>query len=185
MGPKVTGVPTLGILGFPFGSRGTKWHLGGGSVVKYIIYYNEEGDGFPQVRAGMSLMSLCLPVVHLCTKCSNYTLTSLLFGLCMSMWVIEFFFNLPSLILKLQHAPLPSKCCTQERAPTPYPFSVFTFRLAVDSIKELGGASLNVKTMRCWRKDKFSTWWNLVPNVVHIIIQVNRHYSQSYRGVKF
>jgi len=30
----------------------------------------------------------------------------------------------------------------RERAPTPFPFNVFTFGLAVESIKELGGASI-------------------------------------------
>jgi hypothetical protein len=29
----------------------------------------------------------------------------------------------------------------RERAPTPYPFNVFTFRLVVESTKEFGGAS--------------------------------------------
>jgi hypothetical protein len=31
----------------------------------------------------------------------------------------------------------------RERAPTPYPFIVFTFKLAIESIKEFGGASSN------------------------------------------
>jgi hypothetical protein len=44
-------------------------------------------------------------------KCSKYTLTNLLFSLCRSVWVIEFLVNLSSLILKLQHTFLPSKCC--------------------------------------------------------------------------
>jgi hypothetical protein len=34
---------------------------------------------------------------------------------------------------------------TRERTPTPYPFVVFTFGLAVESIKEFGGASLDEK----------------------------------------
>ncbi len=43
-------------------------------------------------------------------KCSNYSLTNLLFGLCTSVWVIDLLVTLPSPIPNLQHAPLPSKC---------------------------------------------------------------------------
>jgi hypothetical protein len=50
-------------------------------------------------------------------KCSNYVLTNLLFGLCRSMWVIEFLVNLPSPIPKLKHALLPLKCYKLESAP--------------------------------------------------------------------
>jgi hypothetical protein len=67
MGPKVAGVPTLGI-GLPLGSPGTKWHLGAGHVAKHRVYYKGECGGFLQVRAVVSLVSLCLPVVYLCTK---------------------------------------------------------------------------------------------------------------------
>jgi hypothetical protein len=66
--PEVTGVPTLGILGLPFGSRKTKWHLGAGPVIRHKVYYNEEGGGFPQVLAVVSLVNLCLFVTHSCTK---------------------------------------------------------------------------------------------------------------------
>ncbi len=37
--PKVTRVPTLGILRLPSGSPETKYHLGVGHVAKHIIYY--------------------------------------------------------------------------------------------------------------------------------------------------
>jgi hypothetical protein len=43
-------------------------------------------------------------------RCFNYALNNFLFSLCRSMWIIELFVNLPSPILKLQHALLPSKC---------------------------------------------------------------------------
>jgi hypothetical protein len=39
---KIMGVPTLGILGFPLGSPGTKCHLGASLVTKHKVYYNEE-----------------------------------------------------------------------------------------------------------------------------------------------
>jgi hypothetical protein len=65
---KVVRVPILGISGLPFGSPGTKWHLGAGPVAMHKVYYKGEGDGFPQVWAVVSLVSLCLPVVRLNTK---------------------------------------------------------------------------------------------------------------------
>ncbi len=67
-GPKVAGVPTLAILGFPFGSPRTKNHLDVSLVERHEIYYKGEGGGFPQVRAVVSLVSLSLPVVCPNTK---------------------------------------------------------------------------------------------------------------------
>ncbi len=67
-GPKVAGVPILGISGLPFGSPGTKCHLDVGLVERHKVYYKGEGDGFPQVWAVMSLMSPSLPVACPSTK---------------------------------------------------------------------------------------------------------------------
>jgi hypothetical protein len=47
--------------------------------------------------------------------------------------------NLPCPILKFQHALLPSKCREPQLLS---PSIVFTFGLIVESIKELGGASI-------------------------------------------
>jgi hypothetical protein len=66
--PKLAGVPTLGILGLPFGTLKTKCHLDVGPMASHRIYYKVEGDGFPQVRVVVSLMSLNLPVVRPSTK---------------------------------------------------------------------------------------------------------------------
>jgi hypothetical protein len=68
MGPKVTRVPTLGILGLPLGSPETKCYLDVGFVEKHKVYYKGEGGGFPQVRAAVSLVNLSLPVAHPNTK---------------------------------------------------------------------------------------------------------------------
>jgi hypothetical protein len=46
---KVTKVPIVGILGFPFGSLRTKCHLDVAPVESYKLYYKKEGTGFPQV----------------------------------------------------------------------------------------------------------------------------------------
>ncbi len=44
---KVVRVPTLRILGLPFGIPKTKWHLGAGYVARHKVYYKGEGEGFP------------------------------------------------------------------------------------------------------------------------------------------
>jgi len=63
-GPKVVGVPTLGILGFPFGSPRTKCHLDVGLVERHRVYYKGEGGGFLKIRAMVSLGSSNLPMVR-------------------------------------------------------------------------------------------------------------------------
>jgi hypothetical protein len=65
---KVMGVPILGISRLPLGSPETKWHLGASYVARHTEYYKGEDGGFPQVRAMVSLVSLCLHVAHPCTK---------------------------------------------------------------------------------------------------------------------
>jgi hypothetical protein len=65
---KVMGVPILGISRLPLGSLKTKWHLGASNVARHKEYYKGEDGGFPQVRAMVSLVSLCLHVAHPCTK---------------------------------------------------------------------------------------------------------------------
>jgi hypothetical protein len=74
---KVAKVLILGISRLPLGSLETKWHLGTGLMAMHIVYYKGEGDGFPQVRAVVNLVNLCLPVVHPCTK----NITTLALGL--------------------------------------------------------------------------------------------------------
>jgi len=61
-------------------------------------------------------------------KYSNYALINLLFGLCRSIWIIDLLVTLPSPHLRTPTRPSTSKVQqTKERAPTPYPFVVFTF----------------------------------------------------------
>jgi hypothetical protein len=67
-GPKVAGDPTLGILGFPFGSLGTKCHSDVTLMERHKVYYKGEGGGFPQVRAVVSLVSPSLHVARPSTK---------------------------------------------------------------------------------------------------------------------
>jgi hypothetical protein len=58
----------LGILGLSFGSLGTKWHLGAGSMAKHKEYYKGEDGDFPQVWDVVSLVNPCFLMVHPCTK---------------------------------------------------------------------------------------------------------------------
>jgi hypothetical protein len=67
-GPKVGGIPILGISRLPFGSLGTKCHLDVGFMERHIVYYKGEGGGFPQVRAVVSLVSPSLLVARPNTK---------------------------------------------------------------------------------------------------------------------
>jgi hypothetical protein len=68
MGPKVVRIPTLGILGLPFGNLETKCHLDVGLMERHRVYYKGEGSGLPQIRAVGSLVSPSLPMAHLSTK---------------------------------------------------------------------------------------------------------------------
>jgi len=64
---------------------------------------------------------VCSWFIH-AQKCYNYALTNLLFGLCRSVWMIKLLLNLPSFILKVQHALLPSKCCEPRNVPQLFSF---------------------------------------------------------------
>jgi hypothetical protein len=76
--------------------------------------------------------------------------TNLLFGLCRSVWVIDFLVNLPSRNPRAPtHPSTPKVLRAREHVPTPSSI-VFTFGLAVESIKELMGASFIFFTMFCW-----------------------------------
>jgi hypothetical protein len=73
-------------------------------------------------------------------KCSNYTLTNLLFNF--YVWIID-----PLVIRFSPHHGAPIRPFThkvlwaREHTPTPYPFIIFTFGLTVESIKNFGGKS--------------------------------------------
>jgi hypothetical protein len=66
--PKIMRILSLGILGFPLGSPGTKCHLDVGLLEKHRVYYKGESDGFPQIRAMVNLVNPNFPVVLPSTK---------------------------------------------------------------------------------------------------------------------
>jgi hypothetical protein len=84
-GPKVAGVPVVAILGLPLGSPGTKCHLNGAPMEKCKEYYKGEGDGFPQVRAVVSLVSPSCPWLVLALKVLQLCTNHLVLVLCRSM----------------------------------------------------------------------------------------------------
>jgi hypothetical protein len=130
--PKVTGVPTLAISGFPFGSLETKCHLDVGLVERHKVYYKKEGGGFPQVRAMVSLVSpSCLWLV-LAPKVLQLCTNHLVLVLCMFMWVVEAcqFFLVPS---RSSNTPLQS-VASQGACPNSLFFCCFQF----EPLKELG-----------------------------------------------
>jgi hypothetical protein len=82
---------------------------------KYTI--RGEGGGFPQVRAMVSFVNMCLPVVRPSTKmlqlCTNQLVVWFV-QVRVSDWLLVI---LPNPILELQHAPLPPKCCESGNVP--------------------------------------------------------------------
>jgi len=80
-GLKVAGVPTLELLGLPFGSLRTKCHLDVGLMERQKIYYKRECGGFPQVQAVVNLVSPSLPVACPNTKSVPICTNHLVFGL--------------------------------------------------------------------------------------------------------
>jgi hypothetical protein len=124
---KFVGIPIVGISRLPFGSCGTKWHLGADPVAMHKVYYKGEGGGFPQVRAVMSLGSLCLLVARLCTKVFQLRTNQLVVWfvqVCVSNWCLSLLL-VP--ILELQHAPLPPKCYEPGSVPQFFTLSLFSF----------------------------------------------------------
>jgi hypothetical protein len=127
MGPKVAGIPTLVISRLPLWSPGTKCHLDVGLVEKHKIYYKGEGDGFPQVRVVVSLVSLNCPWLVLAPKVLQLCTNHLMLVLCKFVWVVEAcqVFLIPS---QSSNTPLyPSKVLrVRKRASIPYSSVVFS-----------------------------------------------------------
>jgi hypothetical protein len=79
---KVARVQTRTISGLLLGGLEIKSHLDVGAAERCIEYYMGEGDGFPRIRAMVSLVSPELPVVCPSTKGAlKSELTNLLVGL--------------------------------------------------------------------------------------------------------
>ncbi len=111
------GVLTLGISRLPLGNPGTKWHLGVGPVAMHKVYYKGKVVASPKSGLWWVLwIQVCLWLV----------LKSKVFKLCINqldVWFMQVHVNdsllviLPSLIPKVQHAPLLPKCCEPRNVP--------------------------------------------------------------------
>jgi hypothetical protein len=142
-GPKIEGVPTLGISRFPFGSPETKCHLDVGLMERHKIYYEGEGGGLPKSGPWWVLW------VRVYTW---FVLTPNMPQLCISQLVVWFvqarvsnwclsLFLIP--IPELQHALYPQSATSQGACPNSLLFCCFHLRLTFESIKEIGSASLH------------------------------------------
>ncbi len=102
-------------------------------------YYKGEGGGLGH---GESCESMFGHGLSMHQKCSNYVVTNLLFSLYRFVGIIDPFVILPNPHPKAPTCPSTLKVLrAKKRAATPFPFVVFTFGFAVESIKEFGGAS--------------------------------------------
>jgi len=61
MGFQIYKNPNSKNLGLPLWNPRTKWHLDASPMGRHREYYKGEGDGFPEVGAGVSLVSSCYP----------------------------------------------------------------------------------------------------------------------------
>jgi hypothetical protein len=68
MGPQSCGNPKFENFGTPIWESWEICHLDAGPMASHRIYYKGENDGFPQVRAVMSLVSSSLPMAYPRTK---------------------------------------------------------------------------------------------------------------------
>jgi hypothetical protein len=153
-GSKVPGVPAGGISGLPCGSPGTKSHLDVASMERHKVYYKGESDGFPQVRAVVSIVCPCCPWLILAPKVLQLCTNHFVWVLCRLVWVSEAcrLFLVPS---RNSNTPLyPSKCCELGSVP-PTPHSSVVFHL--DS---------HLSPSRSWECVTFE------PNVFKLVIKI-------------
>jgi hypothetical protein len=88
-GSKVAGVPFGAILGLPLGSPGKNSHLDVAPVESCRVYYKGQGDGFPQVRAVLSLVCPCCPWLVLAPRVLQLCTNHLVWVVCKPVWVSE------------------------------------------------------------------------------------------------
>jgi hypothetical protein len=133
--PKVVGVPILGV------SRQNDIWVALWLGIEHIIRGNVVTS--PSSSHGESCESVftCSSFVH--QKCSNYALTNLLFGLCMSMWIIDLFVTLPNPHPRALAHPSTPKVLQVGSVPRLLVLLLFSpIRFVIESIKEFRGASI-------------------------------------------
>ncbi len=93
------------------------------------------------------------------------------------MWKIDMLVTHPSPHFgALARSSTPEVLWTKERTPTPYPSVAFTFGFAIESIKELGGESINMSlhgkknyVKNIQKGDDVSQFWYILKNLDHVM----------------
>ncbi len=87
-------------------------------------HYKGEGGGFPQVWIVINLVSPCLPMIRPCNKMLQLRSNQLVWFVQVSVnnWCLSIFL-VP--IPKLEHAPLPPKCCKPRSVPQLFTILLF------------------------------------------------------------
>jgi hypothetical protein len=89
MGPWSHGSPNFSNFETPTWESWTKCHLDVGLVERHRVYYKGEGDGFPQVWAVMSLVTLSCPWLVLTPKMFQLCTNHLVLVLCRSLCIVD------------------------------------------------------------------------------------------------
>jgi hypothetical protein len=146
-GSKVAGIPFGAISGLPRGSPGKNSHLDVASMESCKVYYKGEGDGFPQVRAVVSLVCPCCPWLVLAPRMLQLCTNHFVWFVCRPVWVSEAcqLFLVPS---RSSNTPLyPSKCCELGSVFRLLPFSLLSTWAHIWALWRVGSAS---STNKCW-----------------------------------
>jgi hypothetical protein len=118
-------------------------------------------------------------------KCSNYALTNMLFGLCKFMWIIDLLVTLSSSHPRVPTCPsTPKMLRARERTPTPYPSIVFTFKLTIESIRELGGAS-TCKVYKTLSDKILASLWQPIVWCQHTHLETQNNYFTCCWWINF
>jgi hypothetical protein len=159
-------IPTLGISGFPSGQNDI-WVL----VLWLSTEYTIKGKVVASPKSELwwvLWVCVCSWFVR-APKCSNYTLTNLLFSLCKFVWVSELLVNLPSPILELEHAFLFSKCYEPRSMPQ------FFFLLLSSPLDSQLSPSMSLgcviwQILKFWKTSALCLRWNtLLKNIGWIL----------------
>ncbi len=131
------------------GNCRTKWHLG---ASLWLIVENIIRGKPPSPGHGESCESMYVYNSSIHQKCSNYTLTNLLFGLCKSVWIVDTFVihssPHPEAPTCPSYSPPPPKMLQVKKHPSILFSIVFIFELAFKSLKEFGGALGGTKALK-------------------------------------
>jgi hypothetical protein len=173
---KVVGVPISGISGLPTWEPWDKMTVGcmvHGHAQRILLggrWWLLSSLGWGE---SCESVFVCDSSVH--QKCSNYTLTNLLFGLCRSVWIIDSLVTCCSPHPKVPTCPFALEMLrANEHAPIPYPSVIFTLGLIAEFIKEFGVRHcwwrwpLKTLVMRRWKWSLTSfvicmSCWGLLP----------------------